>query len=223
MSNFNYVRTASNGYGSTGIFSSNNVGDVLVLGFVGFGDFRTPPFPSTMTDSAGNVYTLLCTGSYFTYTQICLDALYVCPSCVASSGDNSFVMPTTASVGNWAMGVEYTSAGALSLDSWSGVESLSTPVSVSPTTIGDLAIGIGLNVSGTWTPDPSTTARYNLSFGLIWQDAIVESSGSYTQTFTTVGGVGNSGFVALIKGTSFNSSYQPVVHVNIGTALPLGE
>jgi hypothetical protein len=195
---FEYVHTATMGGGGlTGTFASNTAGNLLVLAFINYG---TSPvaYPPTITDTAGNTYNLLVQSGAATYTRNAVYGIYACLSCVAASS-NTFTIPVPGDTASRTMGVEYTPGPSVALDTYENAQSIPTTITVPDATAGDLAIGVGLCVAGGWTPDPSTTARYGLTGDTLWQDAIVPSSGTYSQLTTVSGGVGSSAFLVLIK------------------------
>ena len=218
---FQYVRKASGSV--SGTFSSNNVGDLLVLLFNTFGN-GVETFPSTITDGAGNVYTKIYSSSSAVYTASTYYVIYACPSCVAS-GSNLFTSPVAGTVYTASMGVEYTyTSGTVTVDTFAGPIGGLSSISVGNATVGDLAIAVGLNVGGAWTYDPSTNGRFGSSGSSLWQDQVVPSSGNYSQLTTRSGGVGSwNADMILIKAPLPVVIYNPVVHITVGNTLSLGE
>ena len=93
--------TATSGTG-TSSFSSNTTGNAIFLAFIAYGGTSPYTFPSTMTDSYGNLYNLMYVGTDVTYTQYTTWAIYCCPSCIGTTTliQTTYVNPDGSPVAN---------------------------------------------------------------------------------------------------------------------------
>jgi hypothetical protein len=96
-----HVSTASAGTG-TSTFANNQTGNALFAAFIAYGGSSPYTFPSTMTDTAGNLYNLLYDGTDVTFTQFTTWAIYCCPSCIGTTTlvQTTYVNPDGSPVAN---------------------------------------------------------------------------------------------------------------------------
>ena len=216
---FQYVSTAVQG-GISSTFASNSAGNMIVAAFVGVvnsevvtsNPFLTVP---TFTDSAGNVYTQYATGgtALFTTIPIAYFGVYVCPNCVASTGNIVTVPPTVDGQASFeSLSVEYGTGGHTVVFDAFNCPGEDTYCEITTAENGELAVGLGAIIGlgsvyfSTTAQSPSVTMRYPqvgssppTSSPFIYQDCITGAAGNYQQYFTGNGTYWFAPFLVTIK------------------------
>jgi len=194
-----WVRTAPYGSSGSSSFSTNNSGNVVFLAFIAFGGVNPYTFPSTMTDSYGNLYNLMVVESNVTYTQYCTFAIYACASVIGSSSlvQKQFVNPDGSPVANGVLLIRLNQDG-----------------STNDTQIQSNFIRIPLDSNGYVIGSPNLPVNSVISPPGTYYIGKV-----YSATGQLIGGNGNSGFIVPVGSVTANTFTSPTMGSIVTTAM----